>query len=107
MQPLIGAGCSLISPRHGTEMLAHQQESLQLLFDGVECDVCVKKTTTKISRRKENQYRAEDLSYLIFHDLNDIRPSPEVQAHVNPSVKIALKFHLCILSQKTKLHFCI
>uniref|UniRef100_A0ACD5T8S1 Uncharacterized protein n=1 Tax=Avena sativa TaxID=4498 RepID=A0ACD5T8S1_AVESA len=30
-----------------------------------------------IEPAKENQYRAEDLSYLIFHDLNQIRPLPD------------------------------
>ncbi|KAM0878951.1 hypothetical protein ACQ4PT_034530 [Festuca glaucescens] len=29
-----------------------------------------------IEPTKENQYRAEDLSYLLFHDLNEIRPLP-------------------------------
>jgi hypothetical protein len=30
-----------------------------------------------VLQTKENQYRAEDLSHLIFHDLNEIRPSPD------------------------------
>ncbi|KQJ85973.1 hypothetical protein BRADI_4g02676v3 [Brachypodium distachyon] len=35
---------------------------------------------------KENQHRAEDLYYLIFHDLNKIRPLPNSLEKFRPMI---------------------
>lgn len=74
---------------------------IYLLSDCVIPPILTALIDNHVLQTKANQYRAEELSYIVFHDLNETNPLLDsLEKFKHPDVqKLAFKLHFCILQK--------